>query len=235
MKPVIGISANLDGEERTYYLKDYYVASTLSAGGIPVILPAVCDYEIIKSYTSICNAFIISGGGDADPAYWQESPVKDLGEINPIRDNFEINLIRNIMEHNLPLLGICRGCQLINIASGGSIVQDIKGNFQHQQNAPRNYAFHWIFIDKYSKLAEIIKNEKIRVNSFHHQAVKIPGTGLRIAACSSDGTVEAIESTVGKFTLGVQWHPECMDDACSYYLFKSLVDAAIYNIIEKDR
>lgn len=226
MKPVIGISANYRYEIGEYRLKDYYTQSVLRAGGIPVILPAIPLLSDIEQYILMCDGFILSGGGDVDPNYWGEMAEKELGEIDPLRDQFEIKLTELLFLNRKPLLGICRGCQIINVAAGGSLIQDIKGNFMHQQEAPRDYGLHHVFIEKDSKLAGIIQSEQIVVNTFHHQAVNVPGQILKIAACSADGTIEAVEANSESFVLGVQWHPECMNENHAYNLFKALVEAA---------
>ncbi len=226
MKPIIGISTGYDFDDKTYMLKENYIMSILKAGGVPIMLPAVTEFDIIQSYTESCDAVVLSGGGDAHPSYWGELPDKELGEVNPLRDVFEIELARNMIKNRKPVLGICRGCQIINIADGGSIYQHLAGKLMHQQKAPRNYAFHVVFIQKDSKLAALLKTEQIKVNSFHHQAVKIPGQNMKIAACAPDGTIEAIEfNGPNQFVVGIQWHPECMEDVCADYLFKALIDA----------
>jgi len=227
MKPIIGISTGYDFDDKTYTLKENYIKSILKAGGLPVMLPAAADHDIIQAYTEICDAMVLSGGGDAHPSYWGELPDKKLGEVNPLRDVFEIELARNIIQSCKPVLGICRGCQILNIADGGSIYQDLAGNLMHQQKAPRHYAFHPIFLQNNSRLAAILKTEQINVNSFHHQAVKMAGQNMRIAACASDGTIEAIEfSSPNQFVIGIQWHPECMEDVYTDCLFRALIDAA---------
>ncbi len=227
MKPIIGLSSGYDLEEKTYVLKEYYIEAILKAGGLPLILPAVSEEDIIQSYSSLCDGLVLTGGGDADPFFWGEWPHKDLGEINPTRDFFELELALAIMKRGQPILGICRGCQIINLAAGGSLVQDLAGDFMHQQKAPRNYASHPVFIEKSSRLAGILKNEEIRVNSFHHQAIKIPGWGMAVSACAPDGTIEAIEYlNEEQFIIGIQWHPECLQDRYAGYLFQALVQAA---------
>ncbi len=226
MKPIVGISTSYDNDEKAHLLRDHYILAILKAGGVPIMLPAVAENDIIQSYTKICDALVLSGGGDAHPSYWGELPDKELGEVSPLRDIFEIELVRNIMKIRKPVLGICRGCQIINIAAGGSIIQNIEGKFMHQQKAPRDYASHQVFVQNHSKLAAILKTEEIEVNSFHHQAVKIPGPSMRISACASDGTIEAIEfSGRHQFAVGIQWHPECMEDVYADYLFEALIEA----------
>lgn len=226
MKPVIGITGNYQLENNLFTIKDFYVSAIIDAGGLAVILPAVSDEILIEEYLRICRGILFSGGGDLDSVYWGELPDHKLGEIDPLRDKFELELAQKAFQINKPVLGICRGCQVLNVASGGSLVQDINSAMNHMQKAPRPYPFHDIFIENNSLLGSVIGNEHIRVNSFHHQAIKKPGRGLAITAMAGDGTAEAIESREHPFYLGVQWHPECMKDEFSARLFSALTSAA---------
>jgi putative glutamine amidotransferase len=226
MKAVIGISANHNAAESLYCLKEAYVVSVREAGGVPLILPALDDVALVDEYLDICDAFIFSGGGDIDPFYWGEVPETGLGEINPLRDSFELKLARRLLLQNIPVLGICRGCQLLSVASGGKLVQDLATGMSHEQNAPRYYPFHDILVYKETLLARILDNHEARVNSFHHQAVREAGVGMRVSARAPDGTIEAIESIDKNFWLGVQWHPEFLRDEYSRRLFRTLIEAA---------
>lgn len=230
MRPIIGITGNFVESENYVGLRKYYVDAVFKAGGLGVILPPVTDEVTVNSYINMCHGFVFSGGGDIDPYYWGEAATITLGEINPLRDSFEIMLAVKVLGGIKPALGICRGCQVLNVAAGGSIVQDISSLLAHEQNAPRNYPFHDILIEKESVLYKILGAEKIRVNSFHHQAINRPGNNIGVTARAPDGTVEAIESLKHPFVLGVQWHPECMEDKYSFYLFRALVNACLrYN------
>jgi putative glutamine amidotransferase len=131
MRPLIGLSTGYDLEESTYVLREYYVESIIKAGGLPLILPAVQQQDIIQSYSSICDALVLTGGGDADPALWGEWPHKDLGQVNPIRDYFELQLTCNMLKMGKAILGICRGCQIINLAAGGSLVHHLLASAQY--------------------------------------------------------------------------------------------------------
>jgi putative glutamine amidotransferase len=226
MKPIIGITGNYQTETNSFTFKDFYVSAIINAGGTAVLLPSVDDEKLIGDYLNICQGILFSGGGDLDPVYWGELPDKKSGEIDPLRDRFELSLARKALQTHKPVLGICRGCQVLNAAAGGSLVQDINSSMNHMQKAPRPYPFHDIFIENNSKLQGIIGNDIIRVNSFHHQAIKKAGRDLSITAMASDGTVEAVESLEHPFYLGVQWHPECMEDEFSARLFKALTAAA---------
>jgi len=226
MQSVIGVTGNYSIEEQTHCLRDYYIKSVQRAGGVPVIIPPLQDESIIEQYLNLCHGFVLSGGGDVDPYYWGEHPGPELGEINPWRDYFELCITRRILNLHIPVLGICRGCQVLNIAAGGSVIQHISSSLNHHQNAPRNYAIHDVHIEKTSKLGNILQTENIRVNSFHHQAVKNLGQNMLSCAYASDGIIEAIERVDFSFAIGVQWHPECLEDKNSAGIFKALVEAA---------
>ncbi len=233
MRPLIGICSNYNLENEEYCLRNYYVESVLGAGASVILLPPVNDEDIIEQYLTFCHGVLFSGGGDIDPYYWGELPGSELGEINPRRDYFELKLAAKVIARKLPSLGICRGCQVLNVAAGGTLFQDIKTTMAHQQKAPRNYPFHDIAIKPDTLLSEVINENKIRVNSFHHQAVEHPGAGMYVSALASDGIIEAIESQEAPFILGVQWHPECMGDKPSERLFTALVRAAKENAINR--
>ncbi|MGR6835256.1 gamma-glutamyl-gamma-aminobutyrate hydrolase family protein [Syntrophomonas erecta] len=234
MKPVIGITSHYTAEENSYWLRDYYITAVWEAGGVPVIIPPLKSGESIELYLSVCHGFILSGGGDLDPVYWGELPGKGLGNINPLRDSFELLLASQVIEKDRPVLGICRGCQVLNVAAGGSLIQDIESSMSHQQNAPRDYPFHAIVVEKESRLKYILNTRWLRVNSFHHQAVKHPGRGLKVSARAADGIVEAIEGIDHTMVVGVQWHPECMHDEYARRLFQKLVEAAGADVRRED-
>jgi len=226
MKPIIGITGNSQPENNSIIYKDFYVAAINRAGGIAILLPPTCDEGLIEDYLSICRGLLFSGGGDFDPVCWGEVASPQSGAIDPLRDRFELSLANKAFESGKAVLGICRGCQLLNIAAGGSLWQDIQSPLSHVQKAPRNYPIHDIFIENDSQLRTIMQDDNVRVNSFHHQAVKEVAPGLAISALAGDGTVEAIESRQHPFYVGVQWHPECMRDVFSARLFKALITSA---------
>lgn len=226
MRPVIGITGNYNCDQRSVWVRDYYVNSLIKAGATALILPPAREADLLQSYLHICKGFLFTGGGDLDPFYWGEMPRPGLGEINPLRDAFELALARQVLQENIPILGICRGCQVLNVAAGGSLVQDIESGLLHDQNAPKDYPIHAIVVSKDSLLNQVLNSREIRVNSFHHQAVKNPGQGFKICAWAADGVVEAIESRGHKWAIGVQWHPECMTDEFSQRLFAEFVKAS---------
>ena len=226
MRPTIGITSNYNDIEKEYRLKNPYVLSVYRAGGTVIILPPVRDGDLIEHYTVICDGLVFSGGGDIDPDYWGEAPSNNLGPINPLRDYFEVLLAKKAAKMALPVLGICRGCQVLNVALGGSLYQHINSQLSHQQKAPRNYPFHSVTVENNTMLRKITRMRNIRVNSFHHQAVKKTGLNICISAYALDRTAEAIEKTDHPFFIGVQWHPESLEDKYSFSLFQALVEAA---------
>lgn len=227
LRPVIGITGNYNEEERSFWVRDYYVKSLRAVGANALVLPPTEEVGIIAEYLQVCNGLLFSGGGDIDPRHWGEMARLGLGNINPLRDAFELELARQALKANVPVLGICRGCQVLNVAAGGSLWQDIKSHLLHDQNAPRDYPIHAIVVEKGSLLQRVLGSGEIRVNSFHHQAVKKPGPGFKVCAWAPDGVAEAVESTEHNWVLGVQWHPECMTDEFSHRLFAALVKASI--------
>jgi putative glutamine amidotransferase len=228
--PTIGIS--LDQDDQKFFINHDYVSSVIQAGGIPLPIPFLSDPIMVKKMVDQCDGLLLSGGVDMDPLHYGEEPSPYLGSIIPDRDEIELKLFHLFVQQNKPVLAICRGCQLINVALGGDLYQDIpsqmKAAINHDQNAPRGYATHTIEIKKESLLFHIVGEEKIRVNSYHHQSVKNIGSSLISSAVSADGVIEAIESTIHPFLLGVQWHPEGMalvQDQYAMKLFSAFVDA----------
>ncbi len=231
MKPLIGISCSYDQKERRYFLPEAYIEAVVKAGGMPVILPGAESIKTVVPYFTALGGLVLAGGGDVDPSLFNEEPLPGLGEISPERDKFEIKLIKTALRKNLPILGICRGIQILNVACGGTVIQhipsEVKKPLKHSQTAPRWYSTHQVFIEKSSHLVQIMKMNIARVNSFHHQAVREPAQGFNISARSNDGVIEAIEHPRYKFVIGVQWHPECMidKDRKSRLLFKAFIEA----------
>lgn len=237
MRPRIGITSSIRDsssskpnlKERFSFLSMSYVSSIVKAGGVPLILPAVM--ELVDEFLEVIDGLLLSGGGDIDPRFYNERPSKWLKNVNPLRDLFEIELVKRAIKMKLPVLGICRGIQVLNVALGGTLIQDIKSEVKSDVShtltrVPRNFRAHLVIIDPSSKLAQILGVEEIEVNSFHHQAVKRLGKGLRAVAHAPDGVIEAIESSDCNYVLGIQWHPECILDDIQLKLFKSLINVA---------
>ena len=241
MKPLIGITGNF-GDKGCELAKGYY-QSVLEASGSPVVIPPYTDASAMSALLDELDGIILSGGSDMNPLLVGEEPIPQLHGINPERDVPELMLIRQAYERQIPILGICRGIQMLAAALGGSIYQDLGVQYQdaplikHSQDLVREQASHTVYIEQDSMLGRIFtqsglgtgeKGEYVLpVNSFHHQAVRCPGELFKVSARSSDGVIEAMESNEHKSILGVQWHPECFilaGDRSHMPIFKWLVD-----------
>ena len=211
-RPVIGITANTDAESAKI-LKGYY-QSIEQAGGVPLLLPPTTNRNTLLSLVDRIDGLLLSGGGDVNPALFGLEPEMELGEINGERDSFELLLTRLVYDRCLPILGICRGMQVLTLALGGSVHQDLDTDFddkyliKHTQKAERHVPTHSVRAEAGSLMAKLL-GEHLLVNSFHHQSVDESGPRLRITATAPDGVAEAVESTELRPVIGVQWHPEC--------------------------
>lgn len=229
-KPVIGISSVASESSASAPLT--YINSVKRAGGVPLIIPMTTDKEQLERVLEVIDGLIMTGGEDIDPLkYFGEEPIRGQGTIVPERDAFDIMLMQMAVAKGIPVLGICRGHQIMNVAFGGSLYQDIpsqvKGTYvKHSQSAPRNYGTHTMLIEKGTKLHKILGVESVAVNSYHHQAVKDVAPGFKVTASAKDGVVEAIEKDGAQFVLGVQFHPEgfvSMGDDTFLPLFQTLI------------
>lgn len=215
MKALIGLTCQYDySQNRTYNRINYsYIDAIKKADGIPIILPIVREVDAIDMYLDLVQGIIFTGGGDAAPLLYDEEPIRKLDDICFERDDMELKTIRRAYERDIPIFGICRGIQMINIALGGTLYQDIYSQIPnalgHMSSSIRS-GHHTIDFVKESKMHEIFKRESIEVNSQHHQSIKTLGENLRINALALDGVIEGIESTNDRFVLGVQFHPEAM-------------------------
>lgn len=226
MRPVIGITCDICRDNGQMQLRRQYLDAISRAGGVPVVLAPCSQPGQAERGSEICQGILLTGGGDVDPSYWGEPPSPALGCVSPVRDYYEISLTRAALASGKPILGICRGMQVMNVAVGGTLCQDLQTGMSHQQNAPRSHLFHDIFIDKESRLGEIFLTDRLGVNSFHHQSVQRVAEDFKITATSLDGTIEAIEMCCDKFVVGVQWHPEDLSDHYSKALFRAFVASA---------
>ena len=232
-KPLIGVTANFS--EGQLQLAPGYFRSVEAAGGIPVIIaPKRMPNANMSLLLDRIDGLLLSGGADINPILVGEDPVPALHGINTERDLFELTLTRLAYNRQIPMLGICRGIQVLAAALGGTIMQDIATSLphtqliKHSQDADRATATHFVEAVEGSRIAELL-GKRFAVNSFHHQAVGQCGPRFRITAQSADGVIEAIESTEIKSIIGVQWHPECFiaeGDTCMMPLFQQFVNDA---------
>ena len=228
MKPVVGIlCCGFDGQNQ--FVTDTYVRAVRISGGIPLLIPILPQDFPINSYLDICDGFLLPGGGDFTPFLFNEDPLPGVGQTNLSVDLFQIHFAEEILKRHLPVIGICRGMQVLNAACGGSIYQDLSCQpgdpFLHMQTSQnRSDMWHQIFITKDSHLHELT-GDTLYTNSFHHQSVHLLGKNVHACAHTSDGTVEAIEIEGQPFALGVQWHPESMffTSPCMRELFSLFV------------
>ncbi|NLL18237.1 MAG: gamma-glutamyl-gamma-aminobutyrate hydrolase family protein [Clostridia bacterium] len=230
MNPLIGITCGQ--EQEGYSVTRYYSEAIQRAGGIPVLLPVTGEQILIEAYANKLDGLLLTGGDDLDPVLFGEEPLRGLGPVDPDRDHFELELCKLLLVNGKPVLGICRGMQVLNVACGGTIYQDLvrqlPESLEHRQRAPKNRVSHQVVLDSSSLLRGVLKTSALRVNSFHHQAVKDLGQGLKAVAKASDGVIEGVEKETG-FVLGVQWHPERLwqDYEEQGRLFAAFVKAAL--------
>lgn len=215
--PVIGIPyadmavRDVDMRMRTYVTRKYYGA-VQRAGARVLLLPPSAEGDDLDYYLDLLDGLVLAGGEDVDPIHQNEDPHPKLSGVNPLRDAFELELTRRAYRRRLPTFGICRGVQVLAIALGGSIHQDLEGvaRIKHEQQAPRWAASHRVSLVEGSVLHRWLGTTTMAVNSFHHQAVRDLPAGFRVAGTTSDGVVEVMEATDDRICLGVQWHPEEM-------------------------
>lgn len=237
--PLIGISGNFRDGDCT--LAAGYYRSLVEAGATPVIIPPYSDIELLVSLVKKLDGVVLSGGADIDPDYLEELPIDGI-DINPERDKPELILIKLLIDRHVPILGICRGMQMLSAALGGKLYQDIYTQHNvdcicHSQKIARGLTSHSVNIQKDTLLYSIMNTDCLDVNSFHHQAVKSVPKGFVVSAVAQDGIIEAMESVDYQPILGVQWHPECMlaeGNKIMMPLFEWLVnEAALYSRAKK--
>ena len=226
-KPLIGIT--LDSEKNKNYskfpwyaIRENYLSSISKFNIIPIPLPH--EKKFTDSFGKLLDGLIITGGNfDIDPKIYNQSK-KGSKNIKSKRTNFEIKIFKKFLQLNKPILGICGGAQLINVAMSGTLIQDLKKTpINHEQINPRNETSHIINIYKESKLYEICKRKSINVNSAHHQAVKKLGKDLIVSALASDGVIEGIEHLKHRWCIGLQWHPEFLITGHDLKILKNFV------------
>jgi putative glutamine amidotransferase len=227
MGRIIGITCTTTPSTKRYYLTRNYVEAVESAGGIPLLLPPVKTAESLEAFGDMIEGLLLSGGPDIDPVYYGEEPASGTRRIDPEKDKLEYHLAKFALDKGVPVLGICRGCQVLNVVAGGTLHQRIEG-LKHWQNAPESYPTHEIEIERGTKLYEMLKAERIRVNTFHRQSVGQVAPGFAVSATARDGVIEGIESQVHPFAVGVQFHAEYLwrDHPVFKSIFSAFVEAS---------
>ena len=237
-KPRIGLTAwcrtltTAIGPMPLHSVSRYYVAAVEAAGGIPLLLPAV-SVDAVPDVMDVIDGLIVTGGEDVQSHRYGEEPHAKAQPPDPKRDSFEIEAIRTADERNLPTFCICRGIQVLNVARGGTLIQDVPdlvaGGPEHMRLDSWNEEVHEVRLDSSSRLAALIGADHLPVNSLHHQAVDRLGEGLRAVGWAPEGFVEAVEAEdPDRFLFGVQWHPENLFEHYPEHLglFRALVEAA---------
>lgn len=235
MEPKIGIIVcGFDGDRQ--FITNPYVQSVRYSKGLPLILPVVRSDRILKEYVQLCDGFLFCGGGDITPLLFGEEPCHGNGRTDVTVDLFQIRLMKQILQARKPVLAICRGMQILNVARGGTIWQDLSlapgKTLDHMQKTrSRGEVSHRIRTERGSLMHQYLGLQSV-VNSFHHQAVNTPGTDIRVSARAQDGTVEAVELEKYPFGIGVQWHPECMYRTSpeTRLLFREFVFRSSFNL-----
>ena len=229
MKPIIGITASAMTSPRNgreygrFYLERDYVDRVIEAGGTPILIPPGADAE---SCAALLNGLVIPGGGDFNAQLWGEVSHASAEPEYELRTKTEIDIYR-ALDKDVPILGICYGCQFVNVMMGGTLEQhlpDILGHDNHRGDNLQQY------LVEPNTLLHSIVGSTTRGKSWHHQAVKKLGSNLKVCATHEDGTIEAIEAIEGRWFLGLQWHPERTDEEDSKTIFRAFADAVVENM-----
>jgi putative glutamine amidotransferase len=221
-EPLVGIKPE-------YMVGQNYSEAVYNSGGAPVFLPSIADKSYCEKIISSVAGILISGGDDMDPALYGEEPHTNLGLVDVQKGDFEFMLTKMALRRQIPILGICGGIQMLNVAAGGTLYQDIPSQtgsqIKHSQQTTKSEPSHFITVEKSTRLHKIIGRAKLRVNSTHHQAVRKLAKGFIISARAADGIIEAIELPGRRFVVGVQWHPESL--ASHNPVFRAIFDSFI--------
>jgi putative glutamine amidotransferase len=231
--PLIGITTGYEQHGETVAALAWrYIHAVERAGGVPVCLAPVQEPHLLTGYAERLDGLIVSGGKDIPPTLYGEQPHPQTDAMTEDRPLFEMQLVRRFLERNKPVLGICYGCQLLNVAFGGSLIQDIPSQIgngvKHRRDSPQEpHARHRVAIPENSRLRKILGMSELEIVSSHHQAVKEPAAALKVVALAPDGVIEAVEMEDVRFLIGVQWHPEMdLEAEATHRLMGAFVEAA---------
>ena len=228
--PIIGITPQIDYETGEYKVNDPYTDCLLRAGAIPLILPFTAEQSELERLTALCDGFLLTGGHDIHPSYYGEPMQEYCNQPVSLRDTLESLLVPLILESQKPLLAVCRGVQVLNVFCGGTLYQDIHAQevTEKSHRQPDTPEAHTVTCVEGTLAAELLGTSPIAVNTLHHQAVKDVGQGLRVAAYSEDGLIEALDMPSHNFVLGVQWHPELLSakNEMQFQIFKRFIETS---------
>jgi putative glutamine amidotransferase len=230
VRPVIALTSDVRPAPRPIgFVFESYVTRVEEAGGLPMVIPPLTDKTAIPTVLEHVDGVVIVGGEDLDPALYGEEPLESHDPIPEVRADFDLELGRALLESDHPVLGVCYGCQLLTVVSGGALWQDLPTQVgetvRHMGRWP-DLPLHPIEVRPGTRLRELLGADRLEVNSAHHQAPKRLGDGLVVSATAADGTIEAFETPGERFLLGVEWHPDLMGERPEQRrLFEALVEA----------
>jgi putative glutamine amidotransferase len=241
-EPVIGVpgywhkSDAILGQQATA-VPDSYIRALIKVNAIPLIVPVIQSRKILKKYFQMCDGLLLIGGPDVDPVHYHQSKHPALRKVTPARDDMEMQVSQWALKADLPIMAICRGIQVLNVAAGGTLWQDIAAQqskaikHDYYPDYPKDFLAHTVKLRQDSRLAGIVGDDEVLVNSLHHQAIDKLGQGLRVVANAPDGIIEAVEGIDATWIVGVQWHPEWLiqSDQRMLNLFKAFRDSCSRN------
>lgn len=243
MKPIVGIPCYSQARQNAIFreasaTQQTYIRALEDTNAVPLLLPITSKPEAAKNVIRCINGLLLVGGMDIDPKRYGQDPLTNISPIDINRDNIELTITTLCLTEHIPVLGICRGIQMLNVCTGGTLWQDIATQIpnaikhDYYPRYKRNRLSHYIEIDRNNRLSEIFPDKTIKVNSLHHQAIRSIGNGFKVTATSHDNIIEGIESIEGSWTVGVQWHPEELinDDPYMKKLFSSFASACLAHL-----
>jgi putative glutamine amidotransferase len=238
-RPLIGVttSISVNAYPERAFLNSSYIRAVQQAGGTPVLLPPPLVGDARDELWNRLHGLLLTGGADIDPARFGELPHATVYDVSESRDDLEFSVVDAALGAGIPVFAICRGIQVLNVALGGTLIQDVPSEIgtqvTHSQPERRHVATHRVTVNGETKMVEVLGGHELRVNSFHHQAIKKLGRGLRDVAWADDGVIEAVELPDARsLVLGVQWHPEELadHDPAAASFFRALVSAAAQRV-----
>lgn len=235
-RPVIGVMPLWDDDKLSQWMLPGYVEGIREQGAIPMVLPLCDDPEVLDYFLSACDGFLLTGGHDVSPLLYGEEPLACCEVTSALRDSMDSYILKGAISRRKAVLGICRGIQIMNVALGGSLYQDLPlqhpSAVSHYMTPPYDRTVHEVCITAGSPLEKLLGSTHIGVNSYHHQAVKQLAEGLEVMAVSPDGLVEAVRLEGHPFCWAVQWHPEFsyMSDENSRRLFSAFLKASVAQV-----